>query len=261
MWLQVSEHARWLAEDYPQHRALRKLQLEALLALGRYADADLLCDQQLQVTPEAPELLEATARLTFIRSGVDAALAALSEVDLEDEAHVESAELYGRLQAMRHSEEEAKAAMLAADAAHAIDCSCRALALAEESVAARQAFALLLARALSRAGRHVEAIAASDRGLHLVGEARRAQVSRAPAATPNTQAAAAAAAAVEKAEARGSSTPSDHERLLLARARAFLSIGQPAQAIADYRSVTRSQAALKLTPAAHEHTAPRPDLS
>ncbi|KOO30445.1 DNAj heat shock n-terminal domain-containing protein [Chrysochromulina tobinii] len=34
----------------------------------------------------------------------------------------------------------------------------------------------------------------------------------------------------------GASQPSDHERLLLVRARAFLTIGQPAQAIADFRS-------------------------
>jgi DnaJ-domain-containing protein 1 len=56
------------------------------------------------------------------------------------------------------------------------------------------------------------------------------------AAPPPSRSAAAAAAAVGRAVSSGASQPSDHERLLLVRARAFLTIGQPAQAIADFRS-------------------------
>lgn len=221
---------------YPEHRALRALLLSALTALERYDAADLLCEAQLHATPEAPELLHAAARLVFVRQGADACLAALTEVDVADTAnHAQSAELHGRCKALLALQEGAKLALSSGDADKAVTLSCGALCLAEESVAASMAMHLLLGRALSRGGRHVEVIGVCDRGMSLVRAMHRTKTTRA-AAPPPSRSAAAAAAAVGRAVSSGASQPSDHERLLLVRARAFLTIGQPAQAIADFRS-------------------------
>lgn len=221
---------------YPEHRALRTLLLSALTALERYDAADLLCEAQLHATPEAPELLHAAARLVFIRQGADACLAALTEVDVADTAtHAQSAELHGRCKALLALQEDAKLALSSGNADAAVMLSCGALCLAEESVAASMAMHLLLGRALSRGGRHVETISVCDRGMSLVRAMHRTKTTRA-AAPPPSRSAAAAAAAVGRAVSSGASQPSDHERLLLVRARAFLTIGQPAQAIADFRS-------------------------
>ena len=48
-WASVAEHASWLRQEYPEHSALRKLQLAALFELERFSDADALTEEQLQV--------------------------------------------------------------------------------------------------------------------------------------------------------------------------------------------------------------------
>ena len=79
-WDGALEHASWLAREYPQHAVLRRLRLEALMSLGRYADARTLCDALLADAPAAAELLHADAALRYRCEGAAAALAALAEV-------------------------------------------------------------------------------------------------------------------------------------------------------------------------------------
>jgi hypothetical protein len=218
-WLQVLEHARWLATDYPQHRALRALHLDALIGLCRLEEAHALCEEQLHVTPDAPELLHATAELLFRQHGADVALRQLREVPLADLEHARAADLNGRLVVLLDQLQEAREALLQGRDQEATEAACRALCLADGSEPARQSIYLLLARCLGKGGRHVEVVRACDAGL---------------------AAAAAAAAAAADAAIRdvhdASGAPSDHERLLLRRAASFVVLGQFAEAVADYRS-------------------------
>jgi hypothetical protein len=71
-WSQLLEHSRWLSDEYPQHRALRRMQLEALLELGHYADAEALCEQQLQVIPSPRPQPKAPAQSLEAEPGRDA---------------------------------------------------------------------------------------------------------------------------------------------------------------------------------------------
>ena len=240
-WESVVEHARWLADDYPQHRALRSLQLDGFVHLGRLSEADHLLETQSLATPDAPELLYGAARLVYIRSGPEAAVASVREIDMGDTArHGRAADLAGRLRALLALRDAAKEALLANDFAAAIEASCGAISLAEESAATGASLTLLLGRALSRAGRHVECLAACDGGLRLCAEARMlAGGGGATTALPSSKAAATAAAAAAQVAALGGTTPPDQERLLLLRGRSFMELGQPAQAIGDFRSAAQ----------------------
>lgn len=219
-WAATREHSEWLASEYPQHAALRALRLDAILALRDYTAADALLDEQLHHAPDAPELLYSSAVLEYIRHGPEAAKAYISvEVPLDEPCQQRSAELHGLLLAQLALAEESRAALLKGDAATAADSACAALSLAQESPAARHSMCLLLARCLARGSRHVETVKACDAGLAAAAEAR------------------AACGGVGNDGVAGA--PSDHERLLLRRASSFLTIGQYAEAVADYRAAAR----------------------
>ena len=221
-WHATLEHSTWLCAEYPQHATLRALRVDALLALKRYEEADRVLDEQLLATPDAPELLHARAMLVYIRQGGEAARTWLSEEvpDLEeDPIHAKSYDLHSCIGCMLSLSEKARKALTMADDVNASILACEALSVAEESPAARHSLWLLLARSLAKGARHVEAIKACDQGLAAASEAR-----------------AALRGSGETAASTSSSIPTDQERLLLRRASSFLTLGQWAEAVADYRS-------------------------
>ena len=227
-WSATREHAAWLAAEYPQHRAVRALQLDALLALRRFSDADALLEEQLHATPEAPELLYARAMLTYIRRGGEAAVAQIAdEVPLDEPPHARSAELHTCLQSMLALAEESRNALTMADDVKATELVCAALSVAEGSPAARHSLCLLLARSLAKGSRHVEAVRACDEGLPAAMQAQKAL---------STSGSGTGASDKRTIGGGGAAVPSDHERLLLRRATSFLTLGQYAEAVADYRS-------------------------
>jgi len=206
-WVQAVEHAEWLMHEYPLHRALRQLRLAALVSLSRLDAAAELCDQILQRTPEDPDAFFFRAWLAFQRGGVPAALAELKELPLGEREHARSAELHGVVTAVQRAHDLAQERFHRAEHEQAVVCACEALALAEGGGAAQLPLRVLLASALAKLERHLEAVSACDAGLRLL-----------PWASGTA------------AQTR------EQERLLLRRAGCFLVLGQPAQALSDFRS-------------------------
>ena len=206
-WAQVLEHSAWLMQEYPLHRALRKLRLAALASLSRLDAAVELCEQMLQRTPDDADVLFFRASLAFEQDGVPASRAVLSELPLTEAEHAASAELSGAVNAFQASHERTQQRFHQGEHLAAVACACEALALAEGSKAARLPVLVLLASALTKLERHLEAVSSCDVGLRLF-----------PWASGTAQ------------------QTREQERLLLRRAGCFLVLGQPAQALSDYRS-------------------------
>ena len=238
-WRATLEHTRWLAAEYPQHRALRAMQLDALMHLSRLQEAAKLCEEQLHVSPGAPELLYAEAMLEYLRSGPDAAVKALSEVELDQPEHARSADLDSWLRALLSKQEEARQALLSADIEAATELACHARCLAEGSHVAAQAACLLLARCLARAARHVEVVSVCDEGLKAAAALAKLTAGKSSAAGKKESSSNRSnkeGGGGGKAVGYKGGAPSEHERLLLRRAASFAAIGQYAEAVADYRS-------------------------
>ena len=132
-WDGALEHASWLAREYPQHAVLRRLRLEALMSLGRYADARTLCDALLTDAPAAAELLHADAALRYRCEGAAAALAALAEVPAGEEGYEDIDELRAVIEAAQARHAAAAAALDGGRLDDACDEGCAALALADGS--------------------------------------------------------------------------------------------------------------------------------
>ena len=265
-WTEALEHSSWLMRDYPQHAALRRraratepaarchvrspaepdrrppprgrMRLDALIALGRHAEASALCDELLQVLRDAPDVKHAEARLLLAREGPVAALDLLEHLPLQDEAYAAAAELKDYLDVLTALTADAHAALdggqarrapappktpytpgarvlthaAASQLVLAASAACDALALASESPAASLPLLVLLGSALSRGEKYADAVRACDAGLAIVAEL--GGIDGAPSASHRLP----------------------HERLLLRRAGCFLALSQPLLAVADFRS-------------------------
>jgi len=139
---------------------------------------------------------------------VSAALSALKDPPLA--AHAPSEDLHGVVSTFQRAHELAQEDFHRGEHLATVARACEALALAEGSAAARLPVVVLLASALARLDRHLEAVAACDLGLRFF-----------PWASGDAQ------------------QTREQERLLLRRAGCFLILGQPAQALSDYRSATK----------------------
>lgn len=206
-WTQVVEHAAWLMQDYPLHSALRQLRLTALASLSKFDAAAELCDEMLQRTPDDADVLHFHAWLAFQQGGALTAHNVLKEFQLHEVQHAASAELNGLVIAFQRAHELAQQSFHRGEHFAALTCSCEALALSEGSNAARLPVLVLMASALAKQERHLEAVSSCDLGLSLL-----------PWASGTAH------------------QTREQERLLMRRAGCFLVLGQPAQALSDYRS-------------------------
>ncbi|KAL1495889.1 hypothetical protein AB1Y20_014533 [Prymnesium parvum] len=209
-WRQVLEHTAWLMREYPLHSALRMLRLSALTALTRVEEAAQLCEEMLQRTPEDAGVLYFKSWFTFDRSGVAAAEAALTTMPLEQAEYSLSAELLELIRTVHRTHVQAQERFHRGAHHEAVVCACEALALAEGSAAARLPLFVLIASALVKLERHLEAVSMCDSGLRLF-----------PWGSGSEQ------------------QTREQERLLLRRAGCFLVLDQPAQALSDYRSALK----------------------
>jgi len=209
-WNQVAEHSGWLMQEYPLHSALRKLRLDALASLSHLDAAAEFCDQILQATPDDAHALHFKCWLSFDKGGVPAALAELKEVPLDEAEHRMSADLHRLVTAFQSAYEKTQQRFHRGEHRDAVACACEALALADGSRAARLPVMVLLASALAKLERHLAAVASCDVGLRLL-----------PWASGTSH------------------QTREQERLLLRRAGCFLVLGQPAQALSDYRSAVK----------------------
>jgi len=146
----------------------------------------------------------------FDKGGVPAALAELKEVPLDEAEHRMSADLHRLVTAFQSAYEKTQQRFHRGEHRDAVACACEALALADGSRAARLPVMVLLASALAKLERHLAAVASCDVGLRLL-----------PWASGTSH------------------QTREQERLLLRRAGCFLVLGQPAQALSDYRSAVK----------------------
>jgi tetratricopeptide (TPR) repeat protein len=269
-FLEVVEHAGWLMREYPHHRPLRQLKIDALIAAGEIGAAATEVERLLlEVDADAPDLRHAEAKLLFMAQGVEPARRACARVDgveaaaremvvqnnktanptsalpssrpgtargpppvSTDPSTVQCAELLLFLDAAARLRSAAQAEMDAGKPANAIARAADALALASESAPATAPLLVLMAAALARLGRHVEAIAVCDRGLALPG------VSPSPPGvffSPRVLFSNGPAPAAPGPRVLFSAAAAERERLLLRRAGCFLELNQPSRALADYR--------------------------
>ena len=205
------EQSAWLMREYPLHRQLRGIRLDALVQLGRFGEASALCEELLDLQPDEDELLAEELRICFAARGMDAALELAAEQGqrgIEDASRWD--ELVALLRTLERLHAETRSALDFGECARALSSCCAAATLSEGSAPTLLSLQLLRATALSRLGRLVEAVAACDDAGRLLDRASRSQPTEA-LATAN-------------------------ERLLLRRAGCLLDLGRLEEAVADYRS-------------------------